>query len=145
MKKRVAIYTFYEAKGIVRTYVTIYLKALFKVAEKVIVVVNGGITDFSRLALENLGCEVLQRANHGLDFGAWRHALEKLGERALAKYDELILCNCSCYGPAYPFEKVFEKMDEVICDFWGLTRHQNTNSLMIPSDPKSVVIQPKIL
>ena len=141
MKKRVAIYTFYEAKGIVRTYVTIYLKALFKVAEKVIVVVNGGITDFSRLALENLGCEVLQRANHGLDFGAWRHALEKLGERALAKYDELILCNCSCYGPAYPFEKVFEKMDEVICDFWGLTRHQNTNSLMIPSEPKSVVIQ----
>lgn len=91
MKKRVAIYTFYEAKGIVRTYVTIYLKALFKVAEKVIVVVNGDITDFSRLALENLGCEVLQRANHGLDFGAWRHALEKLGERALAKYDELIL------------------------------------------------------
>ena len=47
-KKRCCICVFWDKQGIVRDYVTYYIKGLQKIAEKVIVTVNGIITDDSR-------------------------------------------------------------------------------------------------
>ncbi len=33
-----------------------------------------------------------------------------------------MLCNCSCYGPVYPFSEAFDRMKERSCDFWGINR-----------------------
>lgn len=134
MSNRIAIYTFYEHKGIVRNYVTNYLSVLFEVATRILVVVNGLLTAESRTKLEDLGCEILQRGNYGLDFGAWKAGLNFITWDELEKYDELILCNYSCYGPiGISFKNMFDEMnsrhysnsyafnDVLNCNFWGIT------------------------
>ncbi len=120
--KRLAIYVFWEQDGIVHDYVTYYLDALKKVAEKV-VVVNGQLSKAGESTLEKLGVDFFVRENLGLDFSGWKAALEREGWDNVHSYDELILCNCSCYGPVYPFSEVFDKMEKRACDFWGLYRH----------------------
>ncbi|MBD5627673.1 MAG: hypothetical protein HDQ90_09400, partial [Desulfovibrio sp.] len=121
--KRLALYVLWEKKGNVHKYVIFYLEALKKIAEKIVVIVNGGLSESGRRVLQELGVDVFIRENRGLDFGAWKAALQTVGWEQVCTYDEVILCNCSCYGPLYPFTEVFATMDERECDFWGLYRH----------------------
>jgi rhamnosyltransferase len=52
-------------------------------------------------------------------FTAWRDGLNEYGLEKLAKYDEVILADNSCYGPIFPLEPMFSKMKG--SDFWGVT------------------------
>lgn len=135
--KRLALYVFWEKNGIVHDYVTYYLKGLQDVARDITVIVNGTLSVEGRKALEALGVDILVRKNEGLDFAAWQAALLALGWDTLESYDELILCNCSCYGPVYPFSEAFQTMGMRDCDFWGMTRHPQVNTRLIPGDPNS--------
>ncbi len=124
MKKRCFICTFWEKRGIVRDYFSYYIKALAEISEKVIVVVNGEITDEGKetlLGIKNTG--VLKRENFGLDFGAYKTGIEYIGYEKLKDFDELILTNCTCYGPVYPLKDMFDKMENTGCDFWGITKN----------------------
>lgn len=88
---RLALYVFWEKDGIVRDYVTYYLNALKEVAQDIIVIVNGKLSAEGRKKLEELGADILVRENEGLDFAAWKAALEDIGWDKLSLYDELIL------------------------------------------------------
>ena len=88
--KRCCICVFWDNQGIVRDYVTYYIKGLQEVAEKVIITVNGNITKDSRKKLEQLGVDILHRSNNGLDFGAWKDTLAKVGYSKLSEFDELV-------------------------------------------------------
>src|SRR5574344_1147980 len=92
---KLSLYVFWDKYGLVRNYLLFYLKELTKVSSKVIVIVNGDILSESLIQLKKIGCEVIVRDNHGLDFGAWQDALQYIGCDTLSKYDELILCNCT--------------------------------------------------
>lgn len=126
--KRLAFYTFWEKDGIVRKYVLTYLKGLQEVAEKIIVVVNGKLSSEGKEKLETLGVSVLQRENKGFDFGAWKAAIAFMGWDEVRKFDELVLTNCSNYGPVYPFSGIFRRMEDNSCDFWGLTHHEEVKT-----------------
>lgn len=117
---RLAVYVLWEKSGIVRDYVIAYLKGLQEVASKVIVVVNGLLTSEGRIQLEKLGVQILVRENVGVDFWAYKRGMELQGDE-LYSYEDIILANCSCYGPIYPFSEMFAKMDAINCDFWGIT------------------------
>lgn len=138
--KRLAFYTFWEKNGIVRKYVLTYLKGLQEVADRIIVIANGNLSTEGKETLERLGVDVLQRENRGIDFGAWKAAFDYLGWNEVRRFDELILTNCSCYGPVYPFSESFQKMEGNSCDFWGLTLHQeDKKAQLIPDNPDSYV------
>lgn len=125
--KRLAVYVFWEKKGIVREYVKRYVKGLQQIAEKVIVVVNGDIQEQGRSELQQMGIEVLQRENEGVDFWAYKCGMDH--ETGYAdKYDAVVLANCSCYGPVYPFEEMFEEMDSRGLDFWGISEWPENES-----------------
>lgn len=125
--KRLAVYVFWEKEGIVREYVKIYLKGLKEVAEKVLVVVNGEIQQEGKQQLEEMGIVVLQRENVGVDFWAYKFGMDN--EKDYEKiYDQVVLANCSCYGPIYPFEEMFENMDTKGYDFWGITEWPENES-----------------
>ena len=126
MTKRYCICVFWEKDGIVRDYFSYYLKGLQEVAEKILVVVNGKISEDSRKLLSDMGINILVRENKGLDFWAYKAGIEHTGYEELNKYDELILTNCTCYGPIRPFSEMFEEMKNRDCDFWGITKHPNT-------------------
>lgn len=118
---RVAIFAFYNKDGKISPYVVYFLSELKKIAERIIFVSDNEvlpieldkIKDFITLHL----CE-----RHGCyDFGSYKRGFilaEKYG--LLNDAEELIFCNDSCYGPVYPFEDVFKKMNSRVCDFWGM-------------------------
>jgi rhamnosyltransferase len=120
--KRLALYSFYNKSGLAGSFVYYYLKRLAEISD-VAVIANGSLKPESKSRLESLGYRVFCRENTGFDFGAWKEFLLSKDEEFYRQYDELILCNCSCYGPVYPFRQIFDEMDRRECDFWGLYRH----------------------
>lgn len=118
---RLAVYVFWEKDGIVRDYVVTYLKGLTTIANKLYVVVNGEIQSDGKHRIEKeTKARVLQRPNEGVDFWAYKEALDTEGKE-IVNYDEVVLCNCSCYGPIYPFSEMFAAMGKRDVDFWGIT------------------------
>jgi len=139
--KRCCICVFWEKNGVVRDYITSYIKGLQEISQKVLVVVNGEISFDSRKKLNELGVDILQRKNKGFNFGAWKDSIKYLGYHELSQYDEVILTNTSCYGPIYPLSEMFEEMESRDCDFWGITKYHELNSNNTLLGGKSKCIQ----
>ena len=108
--KRLALYSFYNKSGLAGSFVYYYLKRLSEISD-VAVIVNGSLKPESKSQLESQGYRVFCRENRGFDFGAWKEFLLSNDQAVYSHYDELILCNCSCYGPVYPFQRIFDEMD----------------------------------
>ncbi|MGN1422434.1 MAG: rhamnan synthesis F family protein [Oscillospiraceae bacterium] len=127
---RVAIYLFWDKDGLVDDYVTYYLKALRSVANRIIVVCNGKLTDEGRAALEEVCDKVHIRENKGYDGWAYKDVIENvIGWERLCNYDELIITNNTLYGPFVPFEEMFEDMAGSRADFWGIQkRYEDKNA-----------------
>ncbi|MDQ4215373.1 rhamnan synthesis F family protein [Microbacterium sp. ASV81] len=121
--RRVIFYLFYDHEGRVDDYIPYKLERLRPFAEHIFVIVNGFVTDEGRAKLEAVADEVWQRENVGFDVWGYKEGLAHFGEDRLAEYDELLLMNYTWFGPVNPFEPVFEKMDALSVDYWGLTEH----------------------
>ncbi len=128
--RRLLIYLFYDKDGIVDRYVPYLLNSFKSCCEEICVVINGKLTDTSKQILEKCASKLLIRENVGFDSWAYKYALENYGFDKLKEYDEVILSNFTMFGPLYPAEKIFEKMDKVDCDFWGITTHPAVNFYM---------------
>ena len=124
MKSKLGIFAFYNTRGIVYRYVEKLLKEMKPWLDCLIVVCNGDISDDSCAILHRYADDILFRQNSGYDAGAYREALcKEVGWDKVRTYDQLILFNNSFFGPFYPMEEMFEKMDSPKVDFWGITRH----------------------
>lgn len=126
--KRLVIYFFYDKDGIADNYVDYFLNGLKKVTDKFVIVANGKITPESRNMFLKYTDDIIVRKNEGLDVWAYKTAIEYVGWEELRKYYEVCLINATIMGPVYPFEEMFNKMDEnVDLDFWGVTRFLKYN------------------
>ena len=126
--KRAGVYVFYDSEGIVDGYVSYYLRELHKVVDYLVVVVNGKLTNEGRKVLVDVSDAMFVRENIGYDSWAYKAGVEFIGWDALKQYDELVLTNSSLFGPLYPFEQVFERMEADACDFWGMhATYENRN------------------
>ena len=123
MKNRVGIYFFYDKDGIVDDYVYYYIEKLKEFCSELCVVVNGKLTDIGKEKFKELSNKLIIRENVGFDSMAYKEAMESYGYDKLKEYDELILCNFTCFGPVYPFKEMFDEMDKRDCDFWGIARY----------------------
>lgn len=121
--KRLGIYFFYDKDGVVDDYVPYYLKHLKPLCQELCVVANKPLTEQGASVLHAVCDKLIVRDNIGFDSGAYKEALETYGYDALHAYDELILCNFTCYGPVYPFQEMFDKMALSEADFWGHCRY----------------------
>ena len=120
--KRLGIFVFYDRDGIVDEYVLGLLEDLSGHLSRLVVVCNGNVEQSGQDALKKIADEVYLRENSGFDAMAFRHGLlECVGREEVEKYDEVILCNDTFYGPIYPFASVFDKMESADVDFWGLS------------------------
>ena len=122
MSSRCAIVAVWDSEGKLRPYMEHYLLALTEICSKVVVVVNGKCEEEMRSQVEKLGAECLIRNNEGYDFGAYQYGVMYLGFDSLKKYDQLIICNSSCYGPITSLNSVFDCMNRKQIDFWGITQ-----------------------
>ncbi len=117
--KRLCVFAHWDRDNIIDDYVIYYLKELKKVCDCIIFVSD---TDCSPEKIEGIADYFIIGKHGEYDFGSYKRGfLFALKENL--KFEELLLCNDSCYGPFYPLENIFKKMDKKRCDFWGLTGH----------------------
>lgn len=120
--RRLLVYVVWDRRGGVDDFVAFALAGLREHASRVLVVVNGALTDEGRAKLEPVSDEILVRENVGFDIWAHKEALEHVGE-GIAEFDEVVLTNDTWFGPVRPFGPVFEAMDAREVHFWGMTDH----------------------
>lgn len=121
MKKRICIFSFYEKSGYVDDYVRVLLKELSLVTTRLIIVVNGSVSDCGRKIFLEFSNEIYIRDNTGYDAGAYKYILMNVLKAAEMKlYEEVIFCNDTFFGPLCSGKEIFKKMEHVPCDFWGL-------------------------
>lgn len=126
--KRVVFYLFYDPQGVVDEYVPYKLNALRPFADHIFVVSNSALTPEGREVLEGVADAVWVRENVGFDVWGYKEAMETFGRQRLEEYDELILMNYTFFGPIYPFEETFSKVDSrQDIDFWGVTAHKEVD------------------
>ena len=116
--KRAVVLVHYDRDNMVDAYLYTYIKALQAVSSHLVFVSTAKLshTDIKRLQIE---CdEVIVRDNVGYDFMSYKTGLESFDYTA---YDEVLLCNDSVYGPLYPMQNLFDMMQNIKCDFWGVT------------------------
>lgn len=129
-KKSLAVMAIYDASGVIDDYIVYYLNALRKVADRIVVAVNGGTNVEGQNRLRGMADNVLIRPNRGFDFGAYKDVLEKcFSDGILDDYQEIILCNDTCFGPFIAFETIFHVMDQRNLEFWSINYRDN---LLIP-------------
>lgn len=138
MKNRIAIYFFYDKDGVVDNYVYTFLDGLKKVTSKIVVVVNGSIQTSARTRIKSIADELICRPNEGYDSWAYREAIEYIGWNSLLEFDELIMANFTMFGPIYPFEEMFERMEASEADFWGIQRSYEKPNMKYCQGKKTV-------
>ena len=90
--KRLAIYFFYDRRGVVDGYVPYFLNDLKKNVSEIMIVCNGKLDIAGKEKLEQYG-KVLVRENKGFDVWAYKTALETYGWDKLEEFDEVIMLN----------------------------------------------------
>ena len=129
MTKRLAIFAGYDSAGQIHDYVVYYLKELKKVADVVFVSDN----HFSPDALSPIQDLIIHSIclPHGeYDFGSYKRGYLWAKENGLLdKYDSLIFCNDSVFGPFRPLEPIFEQFEQKVkIDFWGMFCHHGSRT-----------------
>ena len=116
--KRLIVYSIYDKDGYIDKYITQMLKSIRQLAETIIVVSNGRLSN--KETIKQFSDIILERENIGFDCGAYKNVLTSslMNTRS---YDQIILMN----DTFYPWEEVFQRMENEECDCWGLTRKAN--------------------
>lgn len=121
--KRLGIFFFYDAQGIVDRYIDYFLNEYEKCFQKLVVVCNGKLTDEGYSVFEKYTDMVIVRENEGMDVWAYKTAFDKIGWNELGLYDEVTIANYTSMGPVYPFTEMYDAMAERDVDFWGINKH----------------------
>lgn len=120
--RRLVVYAVWDRRGGIEDFVPYALSRLRSHSDRILVVVNGGLSDDGRAKLLGVSDEILVRENVGFDIWAHKHAIDHLGPRIL-DYDEVIFTNDTWFGPVGDFDPVLERMQRSEADFWGMTDH----------------------
>lgn len=123
-KTRTAIFAHFDKDNVIDDYVIYYLNALKKVAQKLIFVSDCNLSAAETEKLIGVADEIIAKPHGEHDFGSYKRGFLFAQENNLLNdTDELIFANDSCYGPFFQLEKVFEKMEQENCNFWGITQN----------------------
>ncbi|MBR4507637.1 MAG: hypothetical protein IKP24_03830 [Alphaproteobacteria bacterium] len=119
---KVAIFASFSGDGKIADYVLYYLKELKKVCDAIIFVADNPIFPAEVEKIKDLVIYASFKRHEEYDFGSYKRGYNYAKKAGiLEETDELVLCNDSCFGPVYPFQEIFSKMDKnKDLDFWGL-------------------------
>ncbi len=112
------VFAHYDKDNMIDDYIYFYLNELLSVVEKLIFVTVSDISNKDVEKLESLNISVIKRENIGYDFYSYKEGMERL---SLCRYDNLIICNDSTFGPITSLKSIFNNMQDIECDFWGIT------------------------
>lgn len=121
-KKRVTIFAAYDKNCVIKKYVFTYLSYLKEISDYIIFISDCDYSAEYKAKLSGY-VDYYECNKHGeYDFGSYKRGITFLfNNKLLSEYDELILCNDSCFCVA-SLTDMFEKMSLKNVDFWGMTQ-----------------------
>ena len=117
--KTVAIFAHYDPQDKIENFVIYYLEQLKIVSNQIIFVSTSMLNNIEQQKIKHLVDKIITRENIGYDFHSYKAGIDSIDD--LVTYDQLILCNDSCYGPLLPLKDIFVKMNKQEINFWGIT------------------------
>ncbi|MFS6706517.1 rhamnan synthesis F family protein, partial [Staphylococcus aureus] len=121
--RRLCLFSFHDNQGLVDDYVVVLLQELRRFVDKIVVCVQGPLTEASRQVLSSVAEEICTSSGAGRRLASYAQGFERLGCDGTSDYSEVLLVDDTYYGPLFPLDELFEKMDRRPCDFWGITAH----------------------
>ncbi|MHA6334504.1 rhamnan synthesis F family protein [Qipengyuania sp. CAU 1752] len=116
--RRACFFVSYWHEPRLAEHIHYHLEALAALGFEIFFASNSPLDATARDRLTQNCVEVVERPNHGYDFGAWRELIDRVD---LSPYDGLLLTNSSIIGPLFDLRPMFEAMAARECDFWGMT------------------------
>lgn len=120
--QRAAVFAHFDIDNRIDDYVIYYLRKIREVCAFIIFVTTSDLRKQEISKIEGLCEKVIVRENKGHDFISYKYGLSILEKN---KYEEIVLCNDSVYGPFFTLWEVFNKMQNRECDFWGMTENSD--------------------
>ena len=151
--EKVLVYVIFESEPRLQQYKLIFLEKLAALADKTLIVVNGGLAAEDLETIEHYG-QVLVRDNSGYDTAAFREGILSLGKEKLQHCSQLMLVNDTNIGPMSDLAAVFQTMAGRNLDFWGISYGETQEDITgfnrygyIPNHLQSyfLVIEPLLL
>jgi len=125
--KRILFFAHYNKYNNLEDYVIYLLNNIKKIYRKIVFISNSELNDQQKTKLTGLYDTLIVRENKGFDFGAWKDALLQEGWENLSAYDNITLMNDSCFGPFYDMAEIYNRMEQMNADFWGVSDHTAMN------------------
>ena len=123
-KNRVAVFASYSKNNRVEDYVVYYLKKLKQICKLIIFCNDNELSNKELSKLKGIVDYTIIGRHNEYDFGSYKRGIQLLESLPnYNSYEDLILCNDSCYGPINNFYRIFYEMDKKNLDFWGLTQN----------------------
>lgn len=118
--KRLAVYFFSDAKGIVDEYVLYLLRGLEENISSCCIVCSENTQEQGKKQLRQFGEVILSSAR--CNQIGYKEGLRHIGWENLVSFDEIILLDNNIMGPVFPLKGTFQKMSEKEVDFWSVTK-----------------------
>ena len=126
MSNRICLLAGFDKNNLIQDYVVFLVRELAKISD-VYYFADGNMSQTELMKIRAY-TEYAQSSRHcGKYFGSWQCLIQYIGWKELEKYDEMIICNDSIYGPMTDMEDIFEFMELRNYDFWGLTENYHSN------------------
>ncbi len=114
------LYLHYDIHNIIDEHIIYQLKAYYELGIEIIFISNSNLSSDELHKVTEITRERFLHHNRGYDFTAWKDVILEKGLNFFENYDDLIITNSTCYGPIFPFEEMFNEMDNRNTDFWGI-------------------------
>ncbi len=120
-KGRTVIFAVFTQNGKIPDTTIYMLNGLKKIAKNIILVADNPIFEEEINKIKDIVCYCSFTRNNEYDFGSYKRGFLYAKEKGiLDNSTSLTLCNDSCYGPVFPFEPIFNTMEQKNIDFWGM-------------------------
>ena len=122
MKSRLGIYVINNKSDNIEGYRSHYIKMISRVLDKLVVVFSEPLREEE---MRNVSAECPIEFIRGEGKNLLQNYYTGLypdQKPAFSEFDCAVLMEDSVFGPFYPFESMFDKMDRLSFDFWGITK-----------------------
>lgn len=121
--KRLALFAGFDKDNEISSYVVHYLRELSKCAD-IIYVADNTLSQTQLAKISDFTLKIIAAPHGEYDFGSYKRAYCFAKESGiLSKYDALILCNDSVFGPFYAFDEIFAKIPPAQDIVYGFSKH----------------------
>jgi rhamnosyltransferase len=127
---KILFYVHYNKNSDLHAHVLYQLKSIRNIYGRIVFVSNSPLSSSDKKAISSCVDEILERANAGFDFYAWKEAIDREGYENISGYDSVTLMNDTCFGPLFDLEEAYNRMDIDPCDFWGMVNHRQGEEII---------------